>query len=169
MVPDSEQTAHMTLEEIKELIQVVLDSGVAELEVTRGENKVRIQRTAPATSQQFVLPQQTSATSTPGAPPQSATVGAGATESQTAPAIDENIQYIESPIVGTYYEAPAPDAEPFVQVGDHVTPGQVLCIIESMKLMNEIEAEFAGTIVDKLVENGKPVEYGESLFSIRPD
>ncbi len=71
--------------------------------------------------------------------------------------------------MGTFYEAPGPDAPPFVRVGDRVTPGQVLCIIESMKLMNEIEAEQAGTIAGRLVENGKPVEYGESLFSIRLD
>jgi acetyl-CoA carboxylase biotin carboxyl carrier protein len=75
---------------------------------------------------------------------------------------------IKSPIVGTYYDAPSPDAGPFVKVGDTVEPGQVLCIIESMKLMNEIEAEIAGTLVHKLVENGRPVEYGEALFAIRP-
>ena len=76
---------------------------------------------------------------------------------------------VKSPIVGTYYDAPAPGAAPFVRVGDRVEPNQVLCIIESMKLMNEIEAEVAGTLLAKLVENGRPVEYGESLFTIRPD
>ena len=75
---------------------------------------------------------------------------------------------VKSPIVGTYYESPAPDAPSFVRVGDTVEPGQVLCIIESMKLMNEIEAEVAGVIASKLVENGRPVEYGEALFAIRP-
>ena len=75
---------------------------------------------------------------------------------------------MKSPIVGTYYEAASPDSAPFVSVGDAVEPGQVLCIIESMKLMNEIEAETAGVIAAKLVENGRPVEYGEALFSIRP-
>ncbi len=75
---------------------------------------------------------------------------------------------VKSPIVGTYYDAPAPDAAPFVRVGDTVEPGQVLCIIESMKLMNEIESEVAGVVAAKLVENGRPVEYGEALFSIRP-
>jgi acetyl-CoA carboxylase biotin carboxyl carrier protein len=75
---------------------------------------------------------------------------------------------VKSPIVGTYYDAPAPNSAPFVKVGDRVEPRQVLCIIESMKLMNEIEAEIAGTLVAKLVENGRPVEYGESLFTIRP-
>jgi acetyl-CoA carboxylase biotin carboxyl carrier protein len=75
---------------------------------------------------------------------------------------------VKSPIVGTYYDAPSPGAPQFVKVGDEVEPGQVLCIIESMKLMNEIEADVAGTIAAKLVENGRPVEYGEALFAVRP-
>ena len=75
---------------------------------------------------------------------------------------------MKSPIVGTYYDAPSPGSAPFVNVGDAVEPGQVLCIIESMKLMNEIEAETAGVVAAKLVENGRPVEYGEAMFSIRP-
>jgi acetyl-CoA carboxylase biotin carboxyl carrier protein len=81
---------------------------------------------------------------------------------------DANQILVKSPIVGTYYDAPAPGAPTFVKVGDSVEPGQVLCIIESMKLMNEIEAEVAGVVAAKLVENGRPVEYGEALFSIRP-
>jgi acetyl-CoA carboxylase biotin carboxyl carrier protein len=81
---------------------------------------------------------------------------------------DANHTLVKSPIVGTYYDAPSPGAPPFVKIGDTVEPGQVLCIIESMKLMNEIEAEMAGTLVHKLVENGRPVEYGEALFAIRP-
>ena len=76
--------------------------------------------------------------------------------------------YVKSPIVGTFYEASSPGPPPFVKVGDRVTPGQVLCIIESMKLMNEIECEVSGTLVAKLVENGRPVEYGESLFAVQP-
>jgi acetyl-CoA carboxylase biotin carboxyl carrier protein len=76
---------------------------------------------------------------------------------------------VKSPIVGTFYEAPAPGAAPFVKVGDRIEPGKVLCIIESMKLMNEIEAEHGGTIVKRLVENGQPVEYGEILYLVKPD
>jgi acetyl-CoA carboxylase biotin carboxyl carrier protein len=76
--------------------------------------------------------------------------------------------HVKSPIVGTYYDAPAPGAPPFVRVGDPVEPGQVLCIIESMKLMNEIESEVSGVIAARLVENGRAVEYGEALFAIRP-
>jgi len=82
--------------------------------------------------------------------------------------METNLLTVKSPIVGTYYDAPSPSAPPFVKPGDIVQPGQVLCIIESMKLMNEIEAEVAGTIVAKLVENGRPVEYGEALFTVRP-
>jgi acetyl-CoA carboxylase biotin carboxyl carrier protein len=85
-----------------------------------------------------------------------------------APASTTGETLVKSPIVGTYYDAPSPDSAPFVHVGDTVEPGQVLCIIESMKLMNEIEAETAGVVAAKLVENGRPVEYGEALFSIRP-
>jgi acetyl-CoA carboxylase biotin carboxyl carrier protein len=76
--------------------------------------------------------------------------------------------YVKSPIVGTFYESGSPGSPAFVKVGDRVTPGQVLCIIESMKLMNEIESEVSGTVVAKLVENGRPVEYGESLFAVQP-
>jgi len=150
----------MNLEEIKELIQLVIDTGIAELEVTRGEDTVRIRRNSPVAAQEIVVP----------APTVAAQPAPVATPTEEAPEPeDENVQYVKSPIVGTFYEAPSPDAAPFVRVGDHVTPGQVLCIIESMKLMNEIEAEISGTIVGKLVENGRPIEYGEALFSINTD
>ncbi len=161
----------MTLEEIKELVKVVIDSGVAELEVTRGDNSVRIRRNSPA-AQEIVLPAQAAP-----APPAAAVTPNPAPPVDTAPppaptpppTAEETLDYVKSPIVGTFYEAPAPDAPAFVSVGDHVKSGQVLCIIESMKLMNEIESEIAGTIASKLVENGKPVEYGEALYSIKPD
>ena len=153
----------MTLDEIKELIQVVLDSGVAELEVTRGEDRVRIRRSTETTTREIVIPAEQAATAVLAAPPSHAPQPGQAPEPE-----EENLEYVKSPIVGTYYEASAPDADPFVSVGDQVSPGQVLCIIESMKLMNEIESEMAGTVVRQLVENGRPVEYGEALFAIRP-
>jgi acetyl-CoA carboxylase biotin carboxyl carrier protein len=160
----------MNLEEIKELVQVVVESGVAELEVTRGDNKVRIRKNSSMAAQEIVVPAQAAPVAVTAAPVTPAQLASPAATAETAePAADENLQYIKSPIVGTYYEAPSPDAAPFVRVGDHVTPGQVLCIIESMKLMNEIEAEIAGSITGKLVENGRPVEFGESIFSIRPE
>jgi acetyl-CoA carboxylase biotin carboxyl carrier protein len=144
----------MTIDEIKELLQIFNESGVGELEIQRGEDRLRIKRAA--TNKEYAVapaPQ-------PAAPPPVFQPVAKAPEADGA--------LVKSPIVGTYYDAPSPDAPPFVKVGDSVEPGQVLCIIESMKLMNEIEAETAGTLVAKHVENGRPVEYGEALFSIRP-
>ena len=151
----------MTNQEIKELLQIFEESGVAEMEVQRGENRLRLRR-AP-TTQELAIPAA--------APPAAHTHSLAPTPSAAAPKAagpDPSDTLIKSPIVGTYYDAPTPDAAPFVKVGDAVEPGQVLCIIESMKLMNEIEAEMAGTLVHKLVENGRPVEYGEALFAIRP-
>jgi acetyl-CoA carboxylase biotin carboxyl carrier protein len=139
-------------DEIKELIRLVVDSGIAELEVERGGDRVRIRRTFDAPPAAYSAAH----------PPVVETVQAAVPPAQT----DEHI--IKSPIVGTYYESPKPGDPPFVKVGDSVEPGKVLCIIESMKLMNEIESEVAGTVVAKLMENGKPVEYGEALFAIRP-
>ncbi|HEV8147799.1 MAG TPA: acetyl-CoA carboxylase biotin carboxyl carrier protein [Bryobacteraceae bacterium] len=168
----------MTIEEIKELLAIFNESGVAELELQRGENRLRIRRAGMTTD--YAVPAAASAAPAPvaSAPPSNAP-SAPAAYPQTPPAspaasgkpsdaADPNQVLVRSPIVGTYYEAAAPGAPPFVRVGDAVEPGQVLCIIESMKLMNEIEAEVAGIITAKLVENGRPVEYGEALFSIRP-
>jgi acetyl-CoA carboxylase biotin carboxyl carrier protein len=152
----------MTIDEIKELLQIFNESGVGELEVQRGEDRLRIKR-AGMNKEYVMTPVQQSVA--PAAPAPQAIASAAAAPAR-APETDGML--VKSPIVGTYYDAPSPDAPSFVRVGDSVEPGQVLCIIESMKLMNEIEAETAGTIVAKLVENGRPVEYGEALFSIRP-
>jgi acetyl-CoA carboxylase biotin carboxyl carrier protein len=160
----------MTIEEIKELIQLLKDSGVAELEVQRGENRVWIRRAA-AVNQEIVL--QAGATvpavaaAMPPAPaPRAAEIPhAGELVDVTS---DPSLVLVKSPIVGTFYESSAPSAPPFVQVGDLILPGRVLCIIESMKLMNEIEAEVSGTIVAQLVDNAKPVEYGQALFAVKP-
>jgi len=170
----------MTIDEIRELIQLIVETGVAEIEVQRGENRVRIRRTF-GTTTDVVVPQVLApvsppsdaappATPHPVAPPISgehaasgSSGGPGAAVAAAAGTI-----LVKSPIVGTYYDAPAPGSPPFVKVGDAIEPGQVLCIIESMKLMNEIEAEVAGTIMSKLTENGRPVEYGEALFGVRP-
>ncbi|MGC2659593.1 MAG: acetyl-CoA carboxylase biotin carboxyl carrier protein [Bryobacteraceae bacterium] len=153
----------MTTDEIKELIRVVLETGINELEVRRGENSVRIRQSAQGSSQEYIVGP------VPAPNPLAATTGAPGGSSAGAPATnDERDIAVRSPIVGTYYDAPAPGMPPFVKVGDAIEPKQVLCIIESMKLMNEIEAEFAGTVIAKHLENGKPVEYGEALFAIRP-
>lgn len=175
----------MTIEEIKELIQLFTESGVAELEVQRGENRVRMRRAS--INQEVIVPTVTHAPIIAAAPAPVAPIAAPPVTSNPAaapvapspapspsapraeqPMVDDRHEIVKSPIVGTFYDAPAPGAPPFVRLGDRVEPGQVLCIIESMKLMNEIESEVAGTVAAKLVESGRPVEYGEALFAILP-
>ena len=159
-------------EDIKELVRLAVDSKVAELEVERGDNRVKIRLTDSQIPVHHVQPavvhvadqaapaQMVYAPAPPAAPP----------IAQQAPPSgpSSNDVIVKSPIVGTYYDQAKPGDPPFIKVGDAVEPGQVLCIIESMKLMNEIESEVAGSIVAKLMENGRPVEYGEALFAIRP-
>jgi len=150
----------VTVDEIRELINLASETGVAELEVQRGDNRVRIRRAAFAEAQQIVLPPQGQAAAQPIAP-------ATAHEAPKEKPADPNLVLVKSPIVGTFYESPSPGAAAFVRVGERVQPGKVLCIIESMKLMNEIESETSGIVESKLVMNGQPVEYGEALFAIR--
>ena len=157
----------MTLDEIRELIQLVSETGVAELEVQRGENRVRIRRSFGADVFEGVVPAQSSAAKAAIAAAASAPAP-GKPEAQPEAPVEKELVTVKSPIVGTFYECAAPGTPPFVRVGETVQPGKVLCIIESMKLMNEIEAEIAGVVVSKLVPNGQPVEYGEALFAIRP-
>ena len=161
----------MTLDEIRELIQLLNDTGIAELEVQRGDNRVRVRRSFGSESQTYAPVTMQSPAAAPSAHP-AAPAGAPEHASALAPAHtpppDPKVLHVKSPIVGTFYESPSPDAAPFVRIGETVQPGKVLCIIESMKLMNEIEAEFAGVVESKLVTNGSPVEYGEALFAIRP-
>lgn len=155
----------MTISEIKELIEVVRQTGILELEVKRGENSVRIRATV-GVSQEIVL-QAVPASSQASAASQTDTAAASAAASAAAQEEARDV-LVKSPIVGTFYDASSPGSPPFVKNGDQVEPKTVICIIESMKLMNEIEAEVAGTVIAKHVENGRPVEYGESLFTIRP-
>ena len=161
----------MTIDEIKELIRVVQDTGIAELEVRRGDNSVRIRKSVKSHQEVVVpavLPVTVAAPQPVVNPALPVATPPPATEVEIAKASDDRNIVVKSPIVGTYYDAASPGDPPFVNVGDQVHPKQVLCIIESMKLMNEIEAEVAGTVVAKLIENSRPVEYGESLFTIRP-
>jgi len=157
----------MTVDEIRELINLAAETGIAELEVQRGDDRVRIRRAGFAS-----VPQETFiTTAAPHAavsgPPPAVEAPRERTEKPEKPAADPNLVLVKSPIVGTFYEGASPDAPPFVAVGERVQPGKVLCIIESMKLMNEIEAEHSGIIESRLVLNGQPVEYGEALFAIR--
>ena len=153
----------MTVDEIRELINLAAETGIAELEVQRGEDRVRIRRAAFAAPQEFAVapPAHPAAAAPPPAPSE-----APKDKDRDQPA-DPNLTLVKSPIVGTFYESASPSAAPFVRVGERVQPGKVLCIIESMKLMNEIEAEISGILESKLVMNGQPVEYGEALFAIR--
>jgi acetyl-CoA carboxylase biotin carboxyl carrier protein len=148
----------MSNDEIRELIKLVVESGIAELEVQQGEDRVRIRRTLEVPA----------AAAAPAVGGPETVIQTSALPAGGSAAASGNEVIVKSPIVGTFYEAPKPGDPPFVKVGDFVEPGQVLCIIESMKLMNEIESEIAGTVVAKLMENGRPVEYGEALFAIRP-
>jgi len=160
----------MTVDEIRELIKLATDTGIAELEVQRGDNRVRIRRAGFASAQEIVLAQQSYPAPVPAAPaPQTAPAPAPipSVEAKSEKPADPTLILVKSPIVGTFYEGPSPGAAPFVRVGERVQPGKVLCIIESMKLMNEIEAETSGIVESKLVMNGQPVEYGEALFAVR--
>lgn len=160
----------MTVDEIRELINLAAETGVAELEVQRGENRVRIRRASFAAPQEIVMSPALTAmpvaqqAAVPAAPAAATIPAVEAPQNKPA---DPGIVLVKSPIVGTFYESPSPGSAPFVRVGERVQPGKVLCIIESMKLMNEIEAETSGIIESKLVMNGQPVEYGEALFAVR--
>ncbi|CAG4887717.1 acetyl-CoA carboxylase biotin carboxyl carrier protein [Paraburkholderia saeva] len=154
----------MDLRKLKTLIDLVSESGISELEVTEGEGKVRIVKNAPPVYVQpsaSYAPQYAGPAPMQGAAPEAA-AGAPATPAPAAP----QGHVVTSPMVGTFYRAPSPGADPFVQVGDTVKEGQTICIIEAMKLLNEIESDQSGVIKEILVENGQAVEYGQPLFVV---
>ena len=160
----------MNQKELKELIEFLIEKDIAEFELERGDVKVRIKRAA--ADARFAAPPETRyvQVAPPAAPaPEYAPPPPVSPPAPAKPAAEETgLHEVKSPIVGTFYEAPSPGAPPFVKVGDTVQEGQVLCIIEAMKLMNEIEADVSGEIVKRLVSNAQPVEYGQALFLIRP-
>ena len=158
------------LKKIKEIIEIMKQNGLEELEIRQDDDKIYLRRSQPQGAQ------GPSITSLPvmkqelGAAPMTAqsanTMGqSGASQPQH----DENLIEIKSPIVGTFYAKPSPDSEPYVEIGSSVGPQTVVCIIEAMKVMNEIKAETSGTIIDVLVTDGQAVEYGQVLFKVRPD
>lgn len=152
----------MDLRKLKKLIDLVEESGISELELTEGEEKVRISRalmqSAAPVTHYVTAPQQPQSAAAPAA-------AAPATAAPAAPAVEDG-QIVKSPMVGTFYRASSPDAKAFVDVGSSVTSGDTLCIIEAMKLLNEIESDYSGVVKKIFVENGQPVEYGEPLFLI---
>lgn len=151
----------MDLRKLKKLIDLVEESGIAELELTEGEEKVRISRQPPSGHMPFAPAYMPAPYAHPPAAPAAAAPAAEA----AVPAEPEG-HVVKSPMVGTFYRSPSPDAKPFVEVGSSVSAGDTLCIIEAMKLLNQIEADQGGIIKAILAENGQPVEYGESLFII---
>jgi acetyl-CoA carboxylase biotin carboxyl carrier protein len=162
----------MDLRKLKKLIDLVQDSGIAELEITEGEEKVKIVKGGEATVTPLapaapVAAPAATATAAAGAGPAPAT---GAPATAAAPAAPEapapSGHVLKAPMVGTFYRSPSPDAKPFIEVGQNVKAGETVCIIEAMKLMNEIEADATGMVKAILVENGQPVEYGQPLLII---
>ena len=149
----------MNLKELKEIIDIVISKeAIEELEIEKSGVRLRIKRSSNHAPAQILTQAITAA----------APALSSVTATQAPSEIEEELFYVKSPIVGTFYKAPSPNSEPFVSVGDFVEKGNVVCIIEAMKLMNEIESDLTGEIVSILVENGQPVEYGERLFAIRP-
>jgi acetyl-CoA carboxylase biotin carboxyl carrier protein len=152
----------MDLRKLKTLIDLVAESGISELEVTEGESKVKIVKGAPAGQNQMVMMQSPYATAAPAA---AATVTHAAADPAPA-AAEPSGHVVKSPMVGTFYRSSAPGAAAFVEIGSSVKQGETVCIIEAMKLLNEIETDAAGVIKQILVENGQPVEFGQPLFII---
>ena len=163
----------MNQKELKELIEFLIEKDIAEFELERGDVKVRIKRAG----EHFAVhshgdPRYYAVPAVPAAHEMTSVTATGpglsAAPAAPAPIPEESFHMVKSPIVGTFYESPSPGAPPFVKAGDMVEEGQVLCIVEAMKLLNEIESDVAGEIVKKLAVNGQPIEYGQELFAIRP-
>ena len=146
----------MDLRKLKKLIDLVQESGIAELEITEGEEKVKIVKGGSVSVAHAAPAPAPAVAHAASAPP------AIASAAEAAPAVEGHV--VKAPMVGTFYRSPSPDAKPFVEVGQQIKEGDVICIIEAMKLMNEIDADAAGTVKAILVENGQPVEYGQPLF-----
>ena len=154
----------MDIRKVKKLIELLEESGLAELEITEGEESVRISRHTTGAPVQYAMPPMNYAPAPPPAPAAASAGTAGSAPASAGPAGHK----VLSPMVGTYYEAPAPGSPNFVKIGDQVQAGDTLCIIEAMKMMNQIEADIAGKVVAALAKNGEPVEFGQALFIIEP-
>ena len=156
----------MDLRKLKTLIDLVSESGVAELEITEGDDRVKIVNRVGASPVAAAAPAVIATPVVASAAPAAAPAPAVAAEPAAAPVAAEDTRTINSPMVGTFYRAPSPGAKPFADVGQKVKAGDTVCIIEAMKLLNEIETEYDGVIKEILVENGQPVEFGQPLFVI---
>ena len=157
----------MDIRKIKKLIELLEESGVAEIEIREGEESVRIARQAPAASGHNGPVYMTAPPPAPAhVAPAPAAVAAAVPASATAATAGQGETVVPAPMVGTYYSSPSPGAKQFIAIGDEVKPGQVLCIIEAMKMMNQIESEVSGSVRAILIKNGEPVEFGQPLFII---
>ena len=158
----------MDIRKVKKLIELLEESGIAELEISEGEESVRISRYPPgsAVQQHYSMPVPAPAVHAP--QPAQAPAGRAAPAAAAGSEAEIPGHKVVSPMVGTYFEAPSPGADPFVKIGDQVQAGDTLCIIEAMKMMNQIEADVAGKVVAALARNGEPVEFGQPLFIIAP-
>jgi len=154
----------MDIRKVKKLIELLDESGIAEIEITEGDHAVRISRYPKGMTMPAAAPMAAPPPMAPAAAPATAPA-APAADAAAASASDGNA--VTAPMVGTFYASPSPDAQPFVKVGDEVAAGDTLCIIEAMKMMNQIESDIAGKIVSIEVENAEPVEFGQTLFVIR--
>jgi acetyl-CoA carboxylase biotin carboxyl carrier protein len=170
---ESAAKASVNMEELRELIALLRDNGLAELELEREDFRVRLRREGVSVSGDHA--QHVAAPAPAQAPPPAPHPTASAAsqpvhpgaQATTAASEDQNLHIIPSPIVGTFYRSASPTSDPFVKIGSNVAPESVVCIIEAMKLMNEIQAEASGEVVKIYVENGQPVEYGQPLFGIK--
>ena len=159
-----------TLQDLRKLVDFLKENGIAEFDIDRPDLKMRIKFAGASAAAGIDASQLAGLLAGAGgaatAHAKTAAAATAAAEEKAAEA--EKLQEVKSPIVGTFYESPSPGAQPFVKVGDQVEVGQVLCIIEAMKLMNEIESDVAGEVVKRIASSGEPVEYGQPLFAIRP-
>ena len=168
----SDPAASVNMEELRELITLMRDNGLAELELEREDFRVRLRRDSAGSpahqSTEAPVPAPAPAPVPAPAPPPVSGPAHPGTHATTAASEDQDLHIIPSPIVGTFYRSPSPNADPFVKIGTNVEHDTVVCIIEAMKLMNEIQAEASGEVIKIYVENGQPVEYGQPLFGIKP-
>jgi acetyl-CoA carboxylase biotin carboxyl carrier protein len=173
--PTSDFTELRSLQEIKDLIEFATEKQFDEIELERGDFRLRLRKGRASTAAETplpaplpaALPVATAPLATPAAAPSLAIASPPVAPETSTPPVDEGLHIITSPIVGTFYRTSSPTADPFIKIGDSIESGQTLCIVEAMKLMNEIQSDVSGTIVKILVENAQPVEYGQPLFGIK--
>jgi acetyl-CoA carboxylase biotin carboxyl carrier protein len=156
--------------ELKDLLLTLNQTDISELNIKQGDFELMIRRGSMAPTTQVIMPSEVMQMAAPMAamPVQAAAAPVAPTPSTSSPPVEKKYLEVTSPIVGTFYAAPAPDEPSFVQKGDNIRKGQTVCIIEAMKIMNEIESEISGEVIEILVQNGQPVEYGQALMRVNP-